>query len=80
MVDIQVPQAKQANNQIRVLIVDDHAILRDSMRALFDSYSDIKIIGEASDSGQALDKVQDQAYCQTKPEDQGAGTDAILRP
>lgn len=60
MVSIQLPQEKQDGlDQIRVLIVDDHAILRDSMRALFDSYDGIEIIGEASDGEQALDKAQE---------------------
>jgi two-component system response regulator NreC len=62
MVDIRVSQVKhRVLDPIKVLIVDDHAILRDSMRALFGSYSDIKIIGEASDSEQALDKARELA-------------------
>ena len=35
-------------NKIRVLVVDDHAVLRDGIRALLDLYDDIEIIGEAA--------------------------------
>jgi DNA-binding NarL/FixJ family response regulator len=37
----------------RVLLVDDHAILRDGLRALLGFYADIEIVGEASDGEQA---------------------------
>jgi DNA-binding NarL/FixJ family response regulator len=58
--EIQVSQAKQEGlGQIKILIVDDHTILRDSLRALFGSYDDIEIIGEASDGEQALDKARE---------------------
>jgi DNA-binding NarL/FixJ family response regulator len=57
--EIQVSKAEQAGlDQIKILILDDHTILRDSLRALFGSYDDIEIIGEASDGEQALDKVE----------------------
>lgn len=59
MADIGIPlTGKDGLDKIKVLIVDDHAILRDSMRALFGSYDDVEIIGEASDGEQALDKAQ----------------------
>jgi DNA-binding NarL/FixJ family response regulator len=60
--EIQVQPVKQKGlGQIKILIVDDHTILRDSLRALFSSYDDIQIIGEASDGEQALDKAQELA-------------------
>ena len=34
---------------IRVLVVDDHAILRDGIRSLLESQDDIIVVGEASD-------------------------------
>jgi DNA-binding NarL/FixJ family response regulator len=35
--------------KIRVLLADDHRILRDGIRALFDDQADIEVIGEAED-------------------------------
>jgi DNA-binding NarL/FixJ family response regulator len=39
---------------IRVLIVDDHALFRDGLRALFTAVGDIEVIGEAADGEAAL--------------------------
>ncbi len=36
-------------NKIRVLLADDHTILRDGIRALLDDQADIDVIGEAED-------------------------------
>ena len=44
---------------IRVLLVDDHAILRAGLRALLAAYSDIKIVGEAADGSEALTRVDE---------------------
>lgn len=58
--DIEIPpKAKTALGKIRVLIVDDHAIFRESLRAIFNLYDDIDVIGEASDGRQAIDRVQE---------------------
>jgi len=43
---------------IRVLIVDDHAIVRKGIRALLATEHDMEVVGEASDGAEALDKVQ----------------------
>jgi len=42
---------------IRVLVVDDHAILRDGIRSLLESQEDIIVIGEASDGAEAIECV-----------------------
>lgn len=39
---------------LRVLIVDDHAILRDGIRSLLERQEDIQVVGEAGDGRQAL--------------------------
>ena len=44
---------------IRLLIVDDHAVLRDALRALLSLSEDIEIVGEASDGTEAIEKVQE---------------------
>src|SRR5512144_1575675 len=44
---------------IRVLIVDDHAMVRRGLRSLLSSYPDICVVGEAADgAGALLDAVQ----------------------
>lgn len=43
--------------KIRVLIADDHAILREGVRALLTMYDDIEVVDEASHGVEALDKV-----------------------
>ena len=43
---------------IRVLIVDDHAIVRKGIRALLATESDIQVIGEASDGAEAITLAQ----------------------
>ncbi len=45
--------------KIRLLIVDDHAVLRDALRALLTLSEDIEIVGEASDGGEAVEKVKE---------------------
>jgi len=40
----------------RILLVDDHAIMRDGIRALVSVEDDIEIIGEASDGKEAVEK------------------------
>jgi DNA-binding NarL/FixJ family response regulator len=42
---------------IRVLVVDDHAILRDGIRSILESQEDIIVAGEASNGEEALDFV-----------------------
>ena len=41
-------------SKIRVLLVDDHAILRDGLSALLSHYDDIEVVGEAQDGLEAL--------------------------
>lgn len=47
--------------RIRVLIVDDHPIVRDGIRALLALAGDIEVIAEASNGREALDKVEELA-------------------
>ncbi len=46
-------------DKIRILIVDDHAILRDGIRALLNLYDDIEIVGEASEGNEAIEKARE---------------------
>ena len=45
---------KQHNDKIRVLVVDDHAIIRKGIRAVLDLVPDIDLIGEAENGKQAI--------------------------
>ncbi len=44
--------------KIRVLLVDDHTILRAGLRMMIDAQPDIEVVGEASDGRQALVEAQ----------------------
>ncbi len=46
-------------NKIKVLIVDDHAILREGIRALLCGNDDIEIAGEASEGKEAIEKARE---------------------
>ena len=48
-------------NQIRVLLVDDHAVVRSGLRMLLESQADLLIVGEASDGQHAIQLAQDLA-------------------
>ncbi|EXG81265.1 response regulator [Cryptosporangium arvum] len=39
---------------IRLLLADDHPVVRDGLRGMFDSVEDIEVVGEASDGEQAV--------------------------
>jgi len=43
----------------KILLVDDHKILRDGIRSLVKGYDDIEVIGEAADGKTALQMVQE---------------------
>ena len=44
--------------RIRVLLADDHAIVRQGLRSILESYPDIDIIGEVADGKESLDSVE----------------------
>ena len=44
---------------LRVLVVDDHTVLRDGITALLDLVPDIEVVGEAGNGREALDKVKE---------------------
>jgi DNA-binding NarL/FixJ family response regulator len=43
-----------SNNMIRVLIVDDHPVMRDGLRAAIEREADMEVVAEASDGAQAV--------------------------
>jgi two-component system response regulator NreC len=46
-------------DKIKILMVDDHAIMRDGIRALLGLHDDIEVVGEASDGREAVEKAQE---------------------
>lgn len=48
----------ETEKKIRVLLVDDHAILREGIRFLLGAAGDIEVVGEAADGNEAVEKVR----------------------
>ena len=46
------------DKKVRVVIADDHAIIRDGLRSLISSASDFEVVGEAEDGRQAVESVE----------------------
>jgi two-component system response regulator NreC len=47
--------------KIRIMIADDHAILRSGLKLLVDSQADMEVVAEAADGKQAIEKVRETA-------------------
>ena len=47
-------------DKIKVLVADDHAIMRDGIRALLSIHDDLEIVGEASDGKEAVEKAREK--------------------
>jgi two-component system, NarL family, response regulator NreC len=43
----------------RILLVEDHRILREGVRAILNAKPDLEVVGEASDGGEAIHRAQD---------------------
>ncbi|MDQ5852802.1 MAG: DNA-binding response regulator, partial [Chloroflexota bacterium] len=41
-------------SSIRLLVVDDHTVVREGIRALLATKPDIEVVGEARDGGEAV--------------------------
>ena len=46
------------HNKIKILIVDDHSIVRKGLRALLASQPDMEVVGEAADGLEAINKAE----------------------
>jgi two-component system nitrate/nitrite response regulator NarL len=49
---------KKARGEIRILIADDHAMLREAVRSMVDQEPDLRVVGEAANGREALDQVR----------------------
>jgi two-component system, NarL family, invasion response regulator UvrY len=55
--------AKSTKNQVSVLLVDDHAVVREGYRRLLERHGDIAVIGEAGDAATAH-----SLFCSREPQ------------
>lgn len=54
-----MPERRQSSqNRIRVLLCDDHAVVREGTRRLLEEESDMEVVGEASDGLEAIEMVR----------------------
>jgi signal transduction histidine kinase/CheY-like chemotaxis protein len=54
----RVPQRNAAKESIRVLLVDDHAMVRQGLRTLLGNYTNVDVVGEAANGEQAVRLVE----------------------
>jgi DNA-binding NarL/FixJ family response regulator len=55
----QCQEVKRFVNRIQVVLADDHAILRDGLRALLESEEDMVVVGEAATGLEAIDAARE---------------------
>lgn len=55
----EIPSAEKQSGKIKVLLVDDHKMMRKGIRELIESENDFTVIGEASDGKQAVELAQE---------------------
>jgi DNA-binding NarL/FixJ family response regulator len=48
-------------DKTRILIADDHALMRDGLRSLLTASEDMEVVGEAADGKEAVEKAQELA-------------------
>ncbi|MDE2800105.1 MAG: response regulator transcription factor [Gemmatimonadota bacterium] len=46
--------------KIRIVVVDDHPVVRDGLIAMLNTQSDFEVVGEAGDGAEALQKVEER--------------------
>ncbi|MGZ9159333.1 MAG: response regulator [Nitrospira sp.] len=51
---VNAPSCSVHSARIRVLLVDDHAMVRQGLRTVLDGYPDIEVVGEAADGEEAV--------------------------
>jgi DNA-binding NarL/FixJ family response regulator len=54
----RVRPVQTANRQIRVLLADDHTLLRQALRLLLDSRPSVEVVGEATNGREAVEEAE----------------------
>src|SRR5688572_9848522 len=52
-------QAILPGDMITVLLADDHAVVRDGLRALLEAHGDIRVVADAADGREAVSKAKE---------------------
>ena len=50
--------SRSSGGRIRVLIVDDHAVLRQALRLLLDAHQEVEVIGDVSNGREAVEATE----------------------
>jgi PAS domain S-box-containing protein len=46
---------RQTSGPLRIVLADDHAMVRQGLRSILDSYKDVSVVGEAADGDEAIE-------------------------
>lgn len=57
--DFAAPTVAESSTRKRILLVDDHEMVRQGIRSLLEVYDDLEICGEAADGLEAISKTQE---------------------
>jgi len=50
--------SRSSGGRIRILLVDDHAVLRQALRLLLDAHQEVEVIGDVSDGREAVEAAE----------------------
>src|SRR6267378_2569885 len=53
---VRAPSVFRIHDKVRVLVVDDHPLLREGIAAVLTGKSDLTIVGEAGDGAEAIEQ------------------------
>jgi two-component system response regulator NreC len=77
------PDPEDAENPIRILLADDHAAMRQSLRMLLDGERDLDVIAETDNLGAVMDQVRarhpDVLVLDLGMPDRGSGIETLAR-
>lgn len=57
--EVEEPILEETSHTIRIMIADDHPIVRDGLKKLIDLEDDMSVVAEASDGREVLEKVRE---------------------